>query len=285
MDISSTSLPRLRVGVVGLGLIGGSFAKAAARAGHTVIGFDPALDAPALAPFGIATASPEEIARTCELVILALPPRAVVPWVETHAEEFATGAIVVDVAGVKTVVCKALERFAFQNRWTFIGGHPMAGREVNGFAAADATLFNGASMILTPFPSCGRGPLDRLFAFFAELGFGGTVTTTPEHHDRMIAITSQLAHVVSSAYVQDPLARQHAGYSAGSFHDMTRVARLDPDIWRDLFMANQTALTEVLDRLIACLGEYRNAIANGDGATLHSLLAAGRAARLAAAGS
>ena len=156
----------------------------------------------------------------------------------------------------------------------------MAGKEVSGWANASADLFRNASMILTPYPSCGRGPLDALEAFFRELGFGRVVFTTPQHHDRMIALTSQLAHVVSSAYIQDPLAQDHAGYSAGSFRDMTRVARLDPDIWTDLFLANREPLDAVLGRLIARLGEYREAIRSADAPRLRALLAAGRAARL-----
>ena len=139
-------------------------------------------------------------------------------------------------------------------------------------------------MILTPYPSCGRKPLDLLEAFFRSLGFARTVVTTPEHHDRMIALTSQLAHVVSSAYVRDPLALEHAGYSAGSFHDMTRVARLDPDTWTDLFLANRAALSAVLGGLIDRLSDFKAALDAADAAALRARLAQGRAARLAASG-
>ena len=139
-------------------------------------------------------------------------------------------------------------------------------------------------MILTPFPSCGRKPLDLLEKFFRGLGFARVVFTTPEHHDRMIALTSQLAHVVSSAYIRDPLAQEHVGYSAGSFHDMTRVARLDPDIWTDLFLANAKELSGVLGGLIGRLSEFKTAIEAGDADTLRDLLARGRAARMATNG-
>ena len=267
----------MRIAVIGLGLIGGSLAKAAIRAGHSVAGVDPNTpDEPWCSP----ECRPELLADA-DVVIVALPPAAVVPWIAGHAGQFRQGSVVVDVAGVKARICQELERHAFQHRWTFVGGHPMAGKEVSGFANATPDLFRGASMILTPYPSCGRGPLDLLESLFMSLGFGRMVVTTPEHHDRMIALTSQLAHVVSSAYVQDPLAAEHSGYSAGSFHDMTRVAQLDPDVWRDLFLANGPALLDALDGLIARLGEYRRAIASGDGASLRALLAAGRAARLA----
>ena len=160
----------------------------------------------------------------------------------------------------------------------------MACKEVGGFANASADLFRDASMILTPYPSCGRKPLDLLDGFFRELGFGRVVITTPAHHDRMIALTSQLAHVVSSAYVRDPLALEHAGYSAGSFQDMTRVARLDPGTWTDLFLANRSALLDVLNGLIGRLSEFQTALDAADADALRDLLAQGRAARLAASG-
>lgn len=272
----------MNIGIIGLGLIGGSFAKAAAQAGHAVQVWNRTrATAETAVSEGVAQAVLEDDIGACDVVIVALPPAAVAPWICAHEATFKQGAVVVDATGVKSAVCKALERFAFQSRWTFVGGHPMAGREVNGFDNASADLFKGASMILTPYPSCGRGPLDMLETFFKSLGFGRVVVTTPEHHDRMIALTSQLAHVVSSAYVQDPLALEHRGYSAGSFHDMTRVARLDPDIWRDLFLENGPALLDALDGLIARLGEYRRAIAAEDGTALRELLAAGRAARMA----
>ena len=269
--------------IVGLGLIGGSLAKAAIRAGHDVRGITRT--PPPDAPFPVCTsAEGRPFAAAADLVLVALPPAAVVPWVEAHADVFKDGAVVVDATGVKGSVCAALRRYALQDRWTFIGGHPMAGREVSGFTSSSADLFDGASMILTPYPSCGRRPLDMLEDFFRGLGFGRVVITTPEHHDRMIALTSQLAHVVSSAYVRDPLAQEHAGYSAGSFQDMTRVARLDPDIWTDLFLANSTALSEVLGGVLERLSEFKAALDAGDAEKMRKLLAEGRAARLKASG-
>ena len=269
--------------IVGLGLIGGSFAKAAARAGHVVSAVTRT--PPADAPFPVcAVADGRPFVSAADLILVALPPAAVVPWIEAHADAFKDGAIVVDATGVKKTICDALRKYALQDRWTFIGGHPMAGKEVGGFAHASADLFRNASMILTPYPSCGRQPLDLLDGFFRELGFGRVVITTPAHHDRMIARTSQLAHVVSSAYVRDPLALEHAGYSAGSFHDMTRVARLDPETWTDLFLANRAALLDALNGLIDRLSEFKTALDAADADALRDLLAQGRAARLAASG-
>ncbi len=267
---------KMKIYIAGLGLIGGSFAKAALAAGHEVSGWDldPAVRESAKAA-GVAVSETPD----APVVIAALPPKAVVPWVESHAAGFAAGTVVMDVCGVKRTVCEALRRFAFSD-WNFIGGHPMAGRELGGWERSDADLFKGASMILTPYPSCGRKPLDMLEAFFAGLGFARTVITTPEHHDEMIALTSQLAHVVSSAYVRDPLAQDHRGYSAGSFQDMTRVSTVDPDVWTSLFLSNADPLSEVLGRLIARLGEYKAAIDSRDADALRAMLAAGRDAKM-----
>ena len=270
------------VGIIGIGLIGGSFAKAAAQAGHTVLVWNRTREtAERAVANGVAQAVLEDDIGACDVIVVALPPNAVVPWIDAHQATFRQGAVVVDATGVKGTICAALEKYAFQDRWTFVGGHPMAGKETSGWANASADLFRNASMILTPYPSCGRGPLDRLEAFFTGLGFGRVVFTTPQHHDRMIALTSQLAHVVSSAYIQDPLAQDHVGYSAGSFADMTRVARLDPDIWTDLFLSNRDALLVTLEGLIARLDGYRAALAARDADALRALLAAGRAARIA----
>ncbi|MBQ9431253.1 MAG: prephenate dehydrogenase/arogenate dehydrogenase family protein [Kiritimatiellae bacterium] len=257
----------MTIGIRGLGLIGGSFQKAFAKAGHKVV--------------NLKNATSEQI-RSCELVVVCLPPLMVAPWVKDHAKDFSPGTLVTDAAGVKSAVCAALEETARQSEWTFVGGHPMAGRERSGYENSDANLFKGASMIFTPFGWTTEATLERLKNVFSEIGFARFVATTPQHHDEMIAYTSQLAHVVSSAYVRDELAPLHAGYSAGSFQDMTRVATLDPDIWTALFLSNRDALDKVLTRLIDRLSEYRNDIRNGDAAALRQLLEAGHAAKMTA---
>ncbi len=252
------------VGIRGMGLIGGSFEKAFRAAGHDVL--------------NLRDASPADVG-SCALVVVCLPPRMVAPWIRDHASDFADGAFVTDAAGVKGVVCRDLADVARGARWTYIGGHPMAGKEVSGYANSDAALFRGASMVLTPYEWTQPAAVERLKELLAPVGFGRFVVTDPTRHDEMIAYTSQLAHVVSSAYVRDPLAASHVGFSAGSYQDMTRVATVDPDIWTDLFLANREPLDAVLGRLIARLGEYREAIRSGDASRLRALLAAGRAAK------
>ena len=254
----------MTVGIRGLGLIGGSFEKAFLRAGHSVLNLKGA-DAAAI--------------RSCELVIVCLPPLMVAPWIAEHAGDFADGALVTDAAGVKGVVCDAIVDVAKGARWTYVGGHPMAGKEHSGYANSTADLFRGAPMILTPYVWTDPLAVERLKAIFAEIGFSRFVITDPARHDEMIAYTSQLAHVVSSAYVRDPLSAGHVGFSAGSYRDMTRVATVDPDIWTDLFLSNLGALDAVLTRFIARIGEYRDAIRSADADTLRRLLAEGRIAK------
>ena len=252
------------VGIRGMGLIGGSFEQAFRRAGHEVL--------------NLKDASPETI-RLCALVIVCLPPLMVAPWILEHAAHFAPGALVTDAAGVKRTVCGALAEAARSAPWTYVGAHPMAGKERSGYANADPDLYRGASMIFVPYDFTPADAVERLRAIFAEIGFARFVVTTPARHDEMIAFTSQLAHVVSSAYARDPLASEHLGFSAGSFQDMTRVATVDPDVWTDLFLSNAEPLDAVLSRLIDRLGEYRAALRAGDAAGLRALLAAGRAAK------
>ena len=247
----------MTIGIRGKGLIGGSFEKAFAAAGHEVV--------------DLKGATGETIGR-CGLVVICLPPLMVAPWVKEHADDFAPGTIVTDAAGVKGVVTDELATTAKGARWTFIGGHPMAGKERSGYANSDGGLFRGASMILTPFEGTDPAAITKLKELMLSIGFGRIVETTPAHHDEMIAYTSQLAHVVSSAYVRDTLSASHVGYSAGSYQDMTRVATVDPDIWTDLFLANRTALDAVLTRLVDRLSEYRNAIRASDAVRLRELL-------------
>ena len=247
----------MNITVIGRGLIGGSLAKAAIRAGHDASAFDKG-EKPKVA--------------NADVVFIAVPPSTVVEVVDSIAQEVKEGSVVVDMTGVKGFVYEALKKHACSKRFTFIGGHPMAGKEVTGWANSSADLFDGASMILVPYPSCGRLVLDMLEALFRQLGFARVVFTDPAHHDEMIAFTSQLCHLISSAYVRDELAPDHAGYSAGSFRDMVRVGAPDPDIWTELFTLNRDALLPVLTRYIERLEDFREALEGNDSERLHRAL-------------
>ena len=196
----------------------------------------------------------------------------------------AKSAILVDLCGVKRTVVAAIAPIAEQHGFAYIGGHPMAGRERGGFTASTEDLYVGASMILTPDKRTDMRLLETLKAFFLDLGFAGLTFSTPEEHDRIIAFTSQLAHIVSSAYVKSPEAQRRRGFSAGSFQDMTRVARLDEDMWTELFLDDEDFLTKELDELIGHLTDYRNALRDRDAQRLHDLLKEGRELKATAGG-
>ena len=245
------------VGIVGLGLIGGSLAKTIKlHTPYTVYGTDKNADTMRRA-FLMEAIDGELTAETlpqCDVVLICLYPQGIIDYVTTHAADFKPDSLVIDCGGVKQVICDALFPVSQRYAWHFIGGHPMAGREYSGFKYARDDLFDHASMIL-----CGHGEddpavLQRARDFFMKLGFLRVQFTTPKTHDEMIAYTSQLAHVVSSAYVKCPLADKHRGFSAGSFADMTRVARLNEDMWTELFFDNREALLPVVEDLVQQIG-------------------------------
>ena len=269
----------MKIGIVGLGLIGGSLAMSIRKhTDHTVLGCD--IDRETLlrakATEAIQDALTDEELPSCDLVLVALYPQLCADYILSHADRFGDGALVIDCAGVKRCVCEQVEPAAAGRRWQYIGGHPMAGREFSGFASARADLFENASMILCPGADVGIEARETAKHFFLEAGFRMVRFCTPEAHDQMIAYTSQLAHVVSGAYVKNPLAAQHKGFSAGSFLDMTRVARMNEKMWTELFLENVDLLLPAVDDLIARLNEYRDALASGDPAQLEPVLREGR---------
>lgn len=277
----------MNVGIVGLGLIGGSMAKSTkARTGHTVWGTDLDKETMTMARMCGAIDAPltEENLPQCDLILVAIRPGAAVEWVRTHAHLIAPSAILVDLCGVKRTVVSAITPIARERGFAYIGGHPMAGRERGGFTASSEDLYVGASMILTPDQRTDMQLLETLKAFFLDLGFAGLTFSVPEEHDRIIAFTSQLAHIVSSAYIKSPEAQRRRGFSAGSFQDMTRVARLDEDMWTELFLDDADYLTTELDELIVHLREYADAIRARDAQALRALLRDGREKKASAGG-
>ena len=277
----------MKVGIVGLGLMGGSMAKSIkARTSHTVYGIDLDQETMSLARLCGAIDGPltgENLAQ-CDLVLVALRPQAAIDWVREKGAGIPKGAILVDFCGVKRVVVEALAPLAEEYGFSYIGGHPMAGRERGGFTASIEDLYVGASMILTPDQRTDMKLLETLRDFFFDVGFGKLTFSQPEEHDRIIAFTSQLAHIVSSAYVKSPEAQRRRGFSAGSFRDMTRVARLDEEMWTELFLDDADFLTKELGILIGHLEEYREALEARDGERLRSLLRDGREKKATAGG-
>ncbi len=277
----------MNVGIIGLGLIGGSMARSIkARTDHTVWGQDKDGETMTLARLSgaIDGALTEEKLSECELVLLAIRPQAAVAWTRENARFFGAGTTLVDLCGVKRAVCGELAALARENGFSYIGGHPMAGREFGGFVNSRDDLFVGASMILTPDEHTDMEMLTALKDFFTDVGFAQLTFSTPEEHDRIIAYTSQLAHIVSSAYVKSPQALERRGFSAGSFRDMTRVARLDPDMWTELCLSDADYLTNELEILVNNLNEYLAALRSRDAEELKRLFLEGREMKAKAGG-
>ena len=277
----------MNIGIVGLGLIGGSMAKAVKnRTAHTVFGTDLSGETMALSRMSGAIDAPltEETLPLCDLVLIAIRPGAAVKWVEENAPRIPKNAIVVDLCGVKRDVVRSIAPIAARHGFAYIGGHPMAGKERSGFTAATEDLYVGASMILTPDERTDMRLLETLKHFFLDVGFASLTFSDPEEHDRIIAYTSQLAHIVSSAYVKSPEAQRRRGFSAGSFRDMTRVARLDEDMWTELMLCDADYLVKELNILMDHISAYRDALEHRDAQSLHDLLKAGREAKATAGG-
>ena len=277
----------MKVGIVGLGLIGGSMAKSIkARTGHTVYGIARSEETLMMARMCGAIDAPltQETLPQCDLILIAIRPGAAIEWVRRNAEFISKSAAVVDLCGVKRVVVEGIAPIAERCGFAYIGGHPMAGKERGGFTSATEDLYVGASMILTPDKRTDMQLLEMLKHFFLDIGFASLTFSTPDEHDRIIAYTSQLAHIVSSAYVKSPEAQRRRGFSAGSFRDMTRVARLDEDMWTELFLDDADYLTKEVDELIRHLQEYQAALQNRDAETLHALLKDGREKKASAGG-
>jgi len=255
------------VGVAGLGLIGGSVAKALrAYTGCRIFGADSSagtLDA-ALSDGVLHGELAADTLPLCDWVFIALYPNAAVGWARSHAARVRKGTVVIDLCGVKRVVCEGIAPLAEEHGFTFIGGHPMAGVARFGYPNADKDMFRGASMILTPGAPLDPELHEALCALFGAMGFSCLKLTGPDEHDRMIAYTSQLAHVLSSAYAQSPSAARHTGFSAGSLKDMTRVATLNVPMWAELFMENRDYLAEEVESLASRLSGYAKALRAND---------------------
>ena len=277
----------MKIGIVGLGLIGGSMAKSIKhRTSHTVWGSDLDTETMMMARMCGAIDAPltEETLPQCDLILIAIRPAAAIAWVAQHADKIPKSAILVDLCGVKRVVVEGIAPIAEAHGFAYIGGHPMAGKERGGFTAASDDLYVGASMILTPDKRTDMQLLETLKAFFLDIGFANLTFSDPEEHDRIIAFTSQLAHITSSAYVKSPEAQRRRGFSAGSFKDMTRVARLDENMWTELFLDDADYLTKELDVLILHLREYSDALKARDAERLCALLQDGREKKATAGG-
>ncbi|CDD83949.1 prephenate dehydrogenase [Collinsella bouchesdurhonensis] len=274
-------------GIVGLGLIGGSFARGYAQAGVRVLAWDPDEDVMVAASMGTVSGElNDETLGECDIIVLACYPEACIEWLEAHAQALADatdteaimGPVVIDTVGIKGIVCERAFNLARENGFYFVGAHPMAGTQFSGYAHSRADLFEGAPLVLVPpavDDSLKLELLSQVREMVRPLGFGKFSVTSAEEHDHVIAFTSQLAHVVSNAYVKSPTAQEHHGFSAGSYRDLTRVAHLNASMWAELMTDNAQYLSQELTYLIDSLAAYRDALEKKDEGQLEELLAEG----------
>ena len=268
----------MTVGILGLGLIGGSLARAYALAGHTVYAHDRDEGILSFAQLAGAVDAPLTPANTgeCELLLLAIYPGGSAAWLAENAPYISKNALVMDCCGVKQGICESCFPLAERFGFTFLGGHPMAGTQFSGFKHSRADLFQGAPMVLVPPAFDDIDLLERAKNALAPCGFGTFSVTTARDHDRMIAFTSQMPHIISNAFIKSPTALEHRGFSAGSYRDLTRVAWLNAGMWAELFLENREFVLSELDTLLSSLSAYREAVAAGDRGTLTALLEAGK---------
>ena len=266
------------VGILGLGLIGGSLARAYAKNGHTVYAADQNESMLAFAQLaGVVHGQLDESSiPSCDLILPAIYTGGSIQWLETHARYIQKNCLVIDCCGVKMDICECGFSLAEKFGFTFIGGHPMAGSHFSGFKYSRSNLFQGAPMVLVPPRFDDPMLLERAEEALAPCNFGSFSVTTAEKHDRMIAFTSQMPHIVSNAYIKSPTATIHKGFSAGSYKDLTRVAWLNPQMWAELFLSNKENLLNELTLYINSLQQYKEAIEADDINKLIQILDEGR---------
>ena len=273
------------IGVSGLGLIGGSLARALSESGkHEVFGFD--INRSSLLAAKLVGAVKDELNEKtisdCDIIFVALYPKDTVEYIKKNAHLIKKGAIVADCGGVKRPICTPCEKIASEHGFEFIGAHPMAGTQFSGFTRSRGNLFKNATMIITPRENTDIRILHKLRSVLDDAGFGEVNFTSPEEHDRIIAFTSQLPHVISNAYVKSTTAVSQKGFSAGSYRDLTRVSKLNEKMWSELFFENKDNLIKEIDFLVDRLSEYSQALKNDDKEALAALLKEGTDSKIQA---
>lgn len=268
----------MKVGILGLGLIGGSLARAYSIAGHSVLAQerDASILSFAMLAGAVDGELNDEAIPSCDLILLAIYPDGSARWLEEHAHQISRETLVMDCCGVKDEICRRCFPLARRFGFTFVGGHPMAGSHFSGFKYSRASLFRGAPMVLVPPVFDDMELLSRVKDALSPCEFGSFSVTTAQDHDRMIAFTSQMPHILSNAYIKSPTALEHKGFSAGSYKDLTRVAWLNPQMWAELFLENRENVLRELDYYIESLRAYQEAIRQEDLDTLTALLEEGK---------
>lgn len=268
----------MTVGILGIGLIGGSLARAYSKAGHQVLVSDRDLQMVRFAELAGAVHGRLnwDNIGSCDLIFLAIYSAASAYWLQQNARYIQKNTVIIDCCGIKKPICDICFPLAEKYGFTFVGGHPMAGSHFSGFKYSRSNLFQGAPMVLVPPRFDDPMLLSRVKELLAPCGFGSFAVTTAENHDKKIAFTSQMPHIVSNAYIKSPTAIEHDGFSAGSYKDLTRVAWLNPEMWAELFLSNKENILSELSCYISNLEQYRDAIENDQRSRLIDLLEEGK---------
>ena len=268
----------MNVGILGLGLIGGSLARAYSKAGHSVYACEQDASMLSFAQLSGAVEGvlDQNTIPVCDLILLAIFTEGSTQWLETNANLITANTLVIDCCGIKKTICERSFLLATKYGFTFVGGHPMAGSHNSGFKYSRSNLFQGAPMVLVPPRYDDPELLQRAVDALEPCKFGSFSVTTAEEHDKMIAFTSQMPHILSNAFIKSPTALKHKGFSAGSYKDLTRVAWLNPQMWAELFMSNKENVLYELDSYIKSLEAYKDAITRNDEDKLIALLDEGR---------
>lgn len=264
----------MNIAIIGLGLIGGSIAKALTEnTEHNILGFDKdhkvlkkALDEGVIAePLKL------DQLKKVDVIYLCIYPKAAIEFAKKYFYDISQNCIVTDVSGIKGFICKELNKLSQEQDFIFIGSHPMAGKEQNGFDASEAKIFKGASYIITPCDAPDSA-VKVISDLALDMGFGEIVISDPYKHDKMIAFTSQLPHILACAYVMSPQCKEHKGYSAGSYNDVSRIANINEKLWPQLFLENQTLLLKEIELMIQNMQKIQLAIHQNDIERLENLL-------------
>lgn len=262
--------------VVGLGLIGGSYAAALSRNGFEVGAIDRDPDAIGYAleagyiRHGAEVADPDYIGGF-DIVVFALYPSVLLDWVEKNARFFKKGALITDVTGVKSGIVFRVQELLPPGT-EFVGAHPMAGREVSGVTNASPDLFCGANFIVTPTPANTEEAIRLCEDLGRELGSGTVSRLSPAEHDEMIGFLSQLTHCIAVALMSCKESRHLVDYTGDSFRDLTRIAKINENMWSELFLMNRDELLSQMDLFLEHFTLLRNALERGDAETMKSMM-------------
>ena len=268
-----------KIAVIGLGIMGGSIAKALKKSDkYYVIGYNRTEE---ITKRALSDGAIDEIwdgasPLDADITVLAVNPNVTFKLFETLPSLLKKGSILTDICGVKAEVVKTGEEVCKGKGIFFIGGHPMAGRERSGYDYSTEDLFFNRSYIFTETSNTDKEALNKLSAMALDIGCSDVTITSPEYHDKMIAYTSQIPHILAGAYMNSPTSATHKGYSAGSYHDVSRVASVDENLWSQLFLSNKDNLLYEIDILIRNLQDYKEAVARNDESRLSGIIKTGR---------